>query len=67
MMDLMNAHRIEVIITDERNCGNAIDAAFTGTLSMLQDGVARSMLAHNTGILSATAAFGKTVPPLLQA
>lgn len=61
MMDLMNAYQIEATISDDRNSGNAIDADFTGTLSMLQDGAARSMLAHHTGILSATTAFGKTV------
>ncbi|MDG0810358.1 TOTE conflict system archaeo-eukaryotic primase domain-containing protein [Cohnella rhizosphaerae] len=61
MMDLMNAHQIETNISDDRNAGNLIDADFTGTLSMLQDGAARTILAHNTGILSATTAFGKTV------
>ncbi|WP_082053371.1 TOTE conflict system archaeo-eukaryotic primase domain-containing protein [Gordoniibacillus kamchatkensis] len=61
MMDLMSSYQIEAIISDERNSGNGIEAAFNGALSMLQDGAARSMLAHNTGILSATTAFGKTV------
>ncbi|MCC3372253.1 DEAD/DEAH box helicase family protein [Cohnella sp. REN36] len=61
MLELMNVHQIETIISEERNSGNAIDVDFIGTLSMLQDGAARSMLAHNTGILSATTAFGKTV------
>lgn len=61
MMDFMKAHHIEVVISEERNSGNTFDFAFTGTLTMLQDGAARSMLAHNIGILSATTAFGKTV------
>ncbi|MCZ8517312.1 DEAD/DEAH box helicase family protein [Paenibacillus filicis] len=61
MMDLMKTHQIEAVISEERNPGNTIDVAFNGTLSMLQDGAARSMLSHNTGILSATTAFGKTV------
>ncbi|UQZ85405.1 Type III restriction enzyme, res subunit [Paenibacillus konkukensis] len=61
MMKLMNTHQIEAIISDERNTGNLIDVAFSGTLSMLQEGAARSMLSHDTGILSATTAFGKTV------
>jgi len=61
MMNLMSVHQIEVVISEERYTGNTIDVAFIGKLSMLQDGAARSMLAHNTGILSATTAFGKTV------
>ncbi len=61
MMNVMHGHQINVSITDERNMGSAVKVAFSGTLSMLQDGAARAMLAHDTGILSATTAFGKTV------
>lgn len=61
MMNLMRTHQIEAVISEERNPGNVIDVAFNGTLSMLQDGAVRSILSHNTGILSATTAFGKTV------
>ncbi len=61
MMEVMKDHHIEAVIHDERNSGNTIDVEFTGKLSMLQDGAARSMLAHDIGILSATTAFGKTV------
>lgn len=61
MLDLMKMHQVELFVSDERNPGCPIDVSFSGTLSMLQDGTARSMLAHETGILSATTAFGKTV------
>ncbi len=61
VMDLMKAYQINAVLSEERNPGHQIDNVFNGTLSMLQDGAARSMLAHNTGILSATTAFGKTV------
>jgi superfamily II DNA or RNA helicase len=52
---------VELSIADERNKGVEVDVNFTGQLSMLQDAAARSILAHDTGILSATTAFGKTV------
>jgi superfamily II DNA or RNA helicase len=61
LLDLMKVHQIEVVLSEERNLGHSIDVSFCGTLSMLQDGAARSMLVHDTGILSATTAFGKTV------
>lgn len=61
LLDLMKMHQVELVVSDERNPGCPIDVSFCGTLSMLQDGAARSMLAHDTGILSATTAFGKTV------
>lgn len=61
VIDLMKAHHIQAVVSDERNSGRPIEASFHGTLTMLQDGAVRSMLAHDTGILSATTAFGKTV------
>lgn len=61
MSDLMDTYQVKLIVSDERNPGCPINVGFCGTLSMLQDGAARSMLAQETGILSATTAFGKTV------
>ncbi|BBH22429.1 helicase [Paenibacillus baekrokdamisoli] len=52
---------VELSITDERYKGIEVDLHFSGQLSTLQDAAARSILAHDTGILSATTAFGKTV------
>ncbi|WP_444980907.1 TOTE conflict system archaeo-eukaryotic primase domain-containing protein, partial [Paenibacillus macerans] len=61
VLELLNQHSIEPMITDERVAGSSTDFVFAGTLTMLQDAAARSILAHETGILSATTAFGKTV------
>ncbi|WP_334074099.1 DEAD/DEAH box helicase family protein [Paenibacillus sp. A14] len=61
VLDLLHQHAIESVITDERVTGSLADITFNGTLTMLQDTAARSILAHETGVLSATTAFGKTV------
>ncbi|REE90631.1 hypothetical protein A8990_106136 [Paenibacillus taihuensis] len=61
VINLFEKHDVELVITDERNKGIEVDVNFTGQLSILQDAAARSILAHDTGILSATTAFGKTV------
>lgn len=61
VLELLRQHSIEPMITDERVAGSSTDFVFAGTLTMLQDAAARSILAHETGILSATTAFGKTV------
>ncbi|SEC44196.1 DEAD/DEAH box helicase [Paenibacillus sp. GP183] len=61
VLDLLKIHSIEPVIADERFLGNHIDVDFNGTLTMLQDTAARSILANEIGILSATTAFGKTV------
>ncbi|MDR6554696.1 TOTE conflict system archaeo-eukaryotic primase domain-containing protein [Paenibacillus qinlingensis] len=58
---LLEKNNVQYSITDERNGGEVVDAQFNGQLSVLQDAAARSILAHETGILSATTAFGKTV------
>lgn len=58
---LFEKYGVELSIADERNKGTEVDVSFTGQLSILQDAAARSILAHDTGILSATTAFGKTV------
>ncbi|MEW9701967.1 DEAD/DEAH box helicase family protein [Paenibacillus sp. SI8] len=59
--NLFEKYGVELSIADERNKGIEVDVNFTGQLSILQDAAARSILAHDTGILSATTAFGKTV------
>lgn len=61
VLNLLQQCSIEPVITEERFIGSPIDVNFNGTLTMLQDAAARSILAHETGILSATTAFGKTV------
>ncbi|GAG20804.1 unnamed protein product, partial [marine sediment metagenome] len=42
-------------------CGDAIDVTFQGELRPSQTTATRKLLAHDTGVLSATTAFGKTV------
>lgn len=61
VIDFMNHHSIKPVITDERFQGDVIDVNFNGTLTMLQDAAARAILAHDTGVLAAATAFGKTV------
>jgi superfamily II DNA or RNA helicase/very-short-patch-repair endonuclease len=58
---LLSALRIEVDIRDERFDGEPLDVTFGGELQDRQKTAARDMLAHDTGVLSATTAFGKTV------
>lgn len=61
VLNLFKKYGAECSIIDERNQGINLEVQFTGQLSILQDAAARSILAHDTGILSATTAFGKTV------
>ncbi|HET8549190.1 MAG TPA: DEAD/DEAH box helicase family protein [Bryobacteraceae bacterium] len=46
---------------DERNPGQRIELTFAGELLPEQHAAAEAMLAHDTGVLAATTAFGKTV------
>jgi len=52
---------IATAIRDERNVGTPLMIAFHGELRPEQETAARTMLAHDTGVLCATTAFGKTV------
>ena len=51
----------EYSICDKRNSGRPIDAAFNGELRSEQTSAVEEMLKYDTGVLSATTAFGKTV------
>ena len=53
--------KIATTINDERFCGTPLPVEFQGTLRPAQVTAARAMAAHDTGVLSATTAFGKTV------
>lgn len=53
--------KINPLIRDQRVTGTPLDLHFTGTLRPEQETAATAMLAHDTGVLSATTAFGKTV------
>jgi superfamily II DNA or RNA helicase/very-short-patch-repair endonuclease len=52
---------IKPVIRDERPAGTPLAASFQGELRPEQRLAATAMLAHDTGVLSATTAFGKTV------
>ena len=53
--------KIHTVIRDERVAGNSLDMSFAGVLRPDQEIAAAAMLAHDTGVLAATTAFGKTV------
>ena len=61
LMQLLGSLKIKTHVRDERVLGKPLDASFTGTLRPEQETAAAAMLAHETGVLSATTAFGKTV------
>jgi len=52
---------IGVTIQDERYEGTPLEVEFQGELRPEQEAAAQAMLTHDTGVLSATTAFGKTV------
>jgi superfamily II DNA or RNA helicase len=59
--DLLYSLGIETEIVDKRFFGSLADLEFHGTLRPEQELAAKEMLEHDTGVLSATTAFGKTV------
>lgn len=61
LMQLLGSLKIKSRIRDERVAGKPLDVSFTGTLRPEQQIAAAAMLAHETGVLAATTAFGKTV------
>ena len=52
---------IQPVIRDERYVGTPLGVTFSGDLRPEQLAAAQAMLAHETGVLAATTAFGKTV------
>ena len=61
LLALFKELKIKPRIRDERVTGAVLNANFSGTLRPEQESAAAAMLAHETGVLSATTAFGKTV------
>jgi hypothetical protein len=59
--DLLHSLGIKTEIVDKRSFGSLVDLEFYGTLRPEQELVAEEMLKHDTGVLAATTAFGKTV------
>jgi len=58
---LLEKNNIQPDIQDERVSGGKISARFLGKLRKDQKAAVRSLFKHETGILSAPTAFGKTV------
>jgi superfamily II DNA or RNA helicase len=61
LRQLLSELKVKCLIRDERCSGKALDVSFQGELRTDQRIAAETMLAHETGVLSATTAFGKTV------
>ena len=57
----LEALKIQPIIRDERFGGVSMNVSFCGVLRPDQQAAADALLEHNTGVLAATTAFGKTV------
>ena len=58
---LLTKLEIQPLMRDERVAGTPVEVQFVGTLRPDQQVAAAAMLAHDTGVLAATTAFGKTV------
>ena len=52
---------VRAVLRDERQAGTNLDVRFQGELRVDQQRAADAMLRHDTGVLAATTAFGKTV------
>jgi hypothetical protein len=61
VLDLLTSLGIAVTIEDRRFSGAAIPLAFTGALRSDQETAIAALLPHDTGVLAATTAFGKTI------
>jgi superfamily II DNA or RNA helicase/very-short-patch-repair endonuclease len=61
VLDLFRDLKIRPKIDDQRYSGEPLELAFHGTLRPEQETAAAAMLTHDTGVLAATTAFGKTV------
>ena len=61
IISLLESLNIEVQLIDERFHGEPVDVKFIGTLRPEQEKAAEAMLNSDTGVLSASTAFGKTV------
>lgn len=59
--ELLGSLKIKLVLSDERCAGEPLEVAFRGQLRPEQAVAAEAMRRHETGVLSATTAFGKTV------
>jgi hypothetical protein len=61
LLELFQSLKIKVTLTDQRFTGVPLELQFQGNLRAEQQQAADALLQHETGILSASTAFGKTV------
>jgi len=61
VLPLLQDLNISTTLRDERQHGTQLNLAFHGTLRPDQQTAAQALLEHDTGVLAATTAFGKTV------
>ncbi len=61
MQALLEELGIGLDLHDQRYAGRPVETSFLGTLTPEQTASADALLAHDTGVLAATTAFGKTV------
>ena len=61
VLDLLVSLGISVTIEDRRLSGAAVPLTFTGGLRPDQETAITALLPHDTGVLAATTAFGKTI------
>jgi Type III restriction enzyme, res subunit len=60
-LDLLTSNSIHIELRDERLSGTPLATRFLGTLTPEQQKAADALMSQDTGVLSATTAFGKTV------
>ncbi len=61
LLELFQSLKIKVTLTDQRFAGVPLELQFQGNLRVEQRQAADALLQHETGVLSASTAFGKTV------
>jgi superfamily II DNA or RNA helicase len=60
-LELFASNGIRPNLRDERHDGQPLCVRFIGTLTSEQQSAAEALMAHDTGVLAATTAFGKTI------
>jgi len=61
LLDLFKSLNVKVTLTDQRFAGTLLALGFHGTLRPEQQQAVDALLQHETGVLAASTAFGKTV------
>jgi superfamily II DNA or RNA helicase len=61
VQELLSELKITHVVRDERASGRPLTVEFRGVLRQEQHAAASAMVRHDTGVLSASTAFGKTV------